>query len=78
MKLIEGERARGSQMKTLAFGDPVAFSLWEFAGALKPDIRINILHSGPGTLWTDVTKATLGELGGAALLQNTDAKGLKK
>jgi hypothetical protein len=78
MKLVEGERARGAQMKTRAFGDPVAYSLWEFAGALKPDIRINILHSGPGTLWTDAAKASLGELGGATLLQGTEAQGPKK
>ena len=25
-------------------------------------------HAGPGTLWTDLEKATLGELGGAAVL----------
>lgn len=78
MKMVEGERARGAQMKTQAFGDPLAFSLWEFAGALKPDIRINILHSGPGTLWTDAAKASLGELGGATLLQGTEAQGSKK
>ncbi len=78
MKLVEGERARGSQMKTQAFGDPVAYSLWEFAGALKSDLRINILHSGPGTLWTDLTRAGLGDLGGATLLQGTEARGPKK
>jgi hypothetical protein len=65
-------------MKTQAFGDPVAYSLWEFAGALKPDLRINILHSGPGTLWTDLTRAGLGDLGGATLLQGTEARGPKK
>jgi hypothetical protein len=76
MKLVEGERARGAQMKMLAFGDPVAYSLWELASGLKPDIRINILHTGPGTLWTDLPKATLGELGGAAVLQGAaESKG---
>ena len=68
MKLVENEKAHGSQMKTQAFGDPVAFNLWELAGSLRPDLRINILHSGPGTLWTDLQKASLGELGGATLL----------
>jgi hypothetical protein len=68
MQVVESQRARGAQLKTLAFGDPVAFSMWEFAGSLRPDLRINILHSGPGTLWTDLQKASLGELGGAALL----------
>lgn len=68
MEVIESQRANGSQMKTVAFGDPVAFSLWEFAGALKPDLRINILHSGTGTLWTDLHNATMGDLGGATLM----------
>lgn len=69
MKLIEGERAHGAQMRVAAFGDPAAYNLWELAGGLKSDLRINILHAGPGTLWTDLDKATLGELGGAALLK---------
>jgi hypothetical protein len=69
LKLIEGERAHGAQMKVAAFGDPVAYNLWELAGGLKNDLRINVLHAGPGTLWTDLDKATLGELGGAAVLK---------
>ncbi len=68
MQAVESQRAKGSQMKTLAFGDPTAFSLWEFAGSLRPDLRINILHSGPGTLWTDLQKASMGDLGAASLL----------
>jgi hypothetical protein len=42
--------------------------LWEFANNLNKDVRVNILHAGPGTLWTDLEKATLSELGGAAVL----------
>jgi hypothetical protein len=68
MQVVEAQRARGAQMKTLAFGDPVAFTMWEFAGSLKPDLRINILHSGTGTLWTDLQKASMGDLGGATLM----------
>lgn len=69
LKLVEGERAKGTQMKTQAFGDPSAFSLWEMATGLNKDLKINILHAGPGTLWTDLEKANLGELGGATMLQ---------
>ena len=68
MQVVEAQRARGAQMKTLAFGDPVAFTMWEFAGSLKPDLRINILHAGTGTLWTDLQKASMGDLGGATLM----------
>ncbi len=66
--LVEGEKARGFELRTAAFGDPAALTLWEFANNLNQDVRVNILHAGPGTLWTDLEKATLGELGGAAML----------
>lgn len=65
---VEGEKAKGFEQKAAAFGDPTAFTLWEFANSLNKDIRVNILHAGPGTLWTDLEKTTLGELGGAAML----------
>lgn len=66
--LVEGEKAKGFELKAAAFGDPSAFTLWEFANNLNKDVRVNIFHAGPGTLWTDLEKATLGELGGAAVL----------
>mgnify|MGYP000906809185 CR=1 FL=1 len=66
---VEGEKAKGFELKAAAFGDPAAFTLWEFANNLNRDMRVNILHAGPGTLWTDLEKATLGELGGAAVLE---------
>ena len=65
---VEGEKARGFELKAAAFGDPAVFTLWEFANNLNKDVRVNILHAGPGTLWTDLEKATLGDLGGAAAL----------
>jgi len=36
---------------------------------LNPALKINILHAGEGTLWTDLEKATLGDLGGAKQLK---------
>ncbi|MFO7642380.1 MAG: SPFH domain-containing protein [Candidatus Competibacteraceae bacterium] len=68
---VEGEKARGFELKAAAFGDPAALVLWEFAQHLNPDLRVTILHAGPGTLWTDLDKATLGELGGAAVLKKS-------
>jgi regulator of protease activity HflC (stomatin/prohibitin superfamily) len=67
---VEGEKAKGFELKAAAFGDPAAFTLWEFANNLNKDLRVSILHAGAGTLWTDLEKATLGELGGAAVLDN--------
>ncbi len=69
VELVEGERAKGFELKTRAFRDPQAFALWEFARALNPNVRINILHAGPGTLWTDLERAGLGDLEGAIQLQ---------
>jgi regulator of protease activity HflC (stomatin/prohibitin superfamily) len=66
--MVEGERAKGFQLKAGAFKDPAAYSLYEFADRLNPSIKINILHAGDGTLWTDLEKATLGELGGAKVI----------
>lgn len=68
IRMVEGEKALGYQMKIKAFGDPTAYNLWTFASALDDEIKINILHSGPGTLWTDLQKASLGDLGGAKML----------
>ena len=67
--MVEGEKAKGFQMKATALGDPQAYTLVELANNLNPDIRINILHAGEGTLWTDLQGARLGDLGGAKILQ---------
>jgi hypothetical protein len=69
IRKVEGEKARGLIMKAGALGEPAAFSLLEFAGRISPEIRVNVIHAGEGTLWTDLEKATLGELGGASILQ---------
>lgn len=71
VQMVEGEKANGQLLKAQAFNDPVAYSLWEFASRLDDDLQINILHSGEGTLWTDLEKARLGDLGGAAAIKKT-------
>ncbi|MBI3985997.1 MAG: hypothetical protein HY343_03710 [Lentisphaerae bacterium] len=68
---VEGAKASGHQMKIEAFGDPMAYNLWEFANTLNTNLAVNILHTGPGTLWTDLDKARLGDLGGSVNLQKT-------
>jgi hypothetical protein len=66
--LVEGEEARGLQLKAEAFDDPGAYALWELAAGLRDDLAIRILHAGEGTLWTDLNTTRLGDLGGAAIL----------
>ncbi len=71
LQMVEGERAKGLQLKTAAFGSPADYALWTFVGNLRPDLHVRILHAGPGTLWTDLQNATLGDVGGARLMQTT-------
>ncbi len=74
VRMVEGEKARGYQMKAAAFGDPEAYTMWEFAAGLSPDLRIQVIYAGQGTLWTDLERASFGELGGAQILQGRPAK----
>ncbi len=67
--LVEGEKAAGFALKGAALGDPRAHTLWEFAGSLNAEVKVNILHAGSGTLWTDIEQRTLSTLGGAKVLQ---------
>jgi len=69
VKLVQGAEAKGQQLKVKAFGDAEAYNLWTLAGALSDDLSINILHAGPGTLWTDLKNAGLAEVGAGAVLQ---------
>ena len=69
LKLVEGAKADGFRLKAEAFKDPQAFIYWEMAKNLNPALKINILHAGEGTLWTDLEKATLGDLGGSKQLK---------
>lgn len=69
-KLVEGEKAKGLQLKAEAFKDPLAYSLFEFSEQLNPGVEVNLIHTGEGTLWTDLKGARLGDLGGAGVIQN--------
>jgi hypothetical protein len=69
LEKVEGEKANGLQLKTAAFGDPVAYARWIFADTLNPRMKLNIIHAGDGTLWTDLEKTGFAELGGAQQLK---------
>ena len=71
LEKVEGEKAKGLQLKTAAFGDPVAYARWMFADTLNPKMKLNIIHAGEGTLWTDLEKTGFAELGGAQQLKKT-------
>jgi hypothetical protein len=69
VRLVQGETAAGHALKAAALGDPRAYTLWELANSLNGNVRVNILHAGDGTLWTDVEGTALGNLGGAQILK---------
>lgn len=69
LQKVEGEKANGLKLKTTIFNDPVAYAEWRFADTLNPDMKLNIIHAGDGTLWTDLKNTGFAELGGARQLQ---------
>ena len=69
LQKVDGERANGLHLKTAVFSDPVAYAQWRFADTLNPQMQLNIIHAGEGTLWTDLENTGFAELGGAKQLQ---------
>ena len=51
-------------MQVSAFGRGGDYALYEFASQLNPEMKINLIHAGEGTLWTDLK--SMAEVGGAA------------
>lgn len=74
IRMVEGEKANGYQLKVKAVKDPSAYAWINFSENLNPHLKIKILHSGEGTLWTDIEKTAFGEIGGAAILKNPQKK----
>ncbi len=69
LQKVEGEKAQGLMLKTAVFHNPVAYARWRFADTLNPKMKLNIIHAGEGTLWTDLEKTGFAELGGAKQLK---------
>ncbi len=69
VRMVEGEKANGFVLKTSAVNDSNAYNLYQFSVKLREDVPIHIIHAGPGTMWTDLQKATMGDLGGATMIQ---------
>ena len=69
LQKVDGEKANGLKLKTAVFNDPAAYAQWRFAETLNPAMKLNIMHAGTGTLWTDLEKTGFAELGGAKQLQ---------
>ena len=57
--LVENERALGVKRRAEVFKEPGTLADLQFVESLNPDLSIRVLHSGEGTLWTDLKGSTL-------------------
>ena len=57
--LVENERALGVKRRAEVFKEPGTLADLQFVESLNPDLSIRVLHSGEGTLWTDLKGPTL-------------------
>ena len=57
-KMQQEARAELFELAVKAFGDPAAYTKWQFAQALPETIELKMIYSGPGTLWTDLKGLT--------------------
>lgn len=61
--------AQGQQLKVQAFGSPTAYTRYQVAQHLPRNLKLRVVHTGDGTLWTDLEK-TAGAAAAGAVLQN--------
>ncbi len=57
-KMQQEAHAQLFELAVKAFGDPTAYTKWQFAQGLPEDIDLKMIYSGPGTLWTDLKGLT--------------------
>jgi hypothetical protein len=53
-KMQQEATAQLFELAVKAFGDPTAYTKWQFAQGLPENIELKMIYSGPGTLWTDL------------------------
>ena len=57
-KMQQEAKAQLFELAVKAFGDPSAYTKWQFAQGLPDDIDLKLIYSGLGTLWTDLKGIT--------------------
>jgi hypothetical protein len=57
-KMQQEAKAQLFELAVKAFGDPTAYTKWQFAQGLPEDIDLKMIYSGAGTLWTDLKGLT--------------------
>ncbi len=56
--VVDNERALGEKLRVSVFKESSTLADLTFVDKLNAGINIRILHSGPGTLWTDMKGLT--------------------
>ena len=57
-RMQQEAQAQLFELAVKAFGDPAAYTKWQFAQGLPDYIDLKMIYSGPGTLWTDLKGLT--------------------
>ena len=57
-RMQQEAKAQLFELAVKAFGDPAAYTRWQFAQGLPENIDLKMIYSGPGTLWTDLKSLT--------------------
>ena len=57
--LVENEKARGELLRAKAVGDGSLLAQLIMVNTLNPQVKVNIIHAGEGTLWTDLKGAAV-------------------
>jgi regulator of protease activity HflC (stomatin/prohibitin superfamily) len=57
-KMQQEARSQLFELAVKAFGNPEAYTKWQFAQALPDTIDLKMIYSGTGTLWTDLKGLT--------------------
>jgi len=63
----------GLKLEVAAMGNPEAYTQYRLAKKLPRNMKISIVHTGDGTLWTDLEK-TVGSAAAAKILKQKPAK----
>jgi hypothetical protein len=57
-RLQQEARAQLFELAVKAFGNPAAYTQWQFAQGLPDNIDLKMIYAGAGTLWTDLKGLT--------------------
>ncbi|MCZ6691015.1 MAG: SPFH domain-containing protein [Planctomycetota bacterium] len=76
VQMVGEAEAKGFSAKVKAFGgDAAAFARYEFSLGLSPSFSVRVVHSGEGTLWTDLSRtAGIPNVAGLKFLETTQKK----